>query len=445
MTATSCTTRRRVLGAAAGLTALGAAGCAQAGGPGESPLTGSTEKVTLEIWHWDAFFKDTMVSFGEGFTQRTPNATVNVLQLPLGDYYGTKLPAAIASDTAPAVVGVHPEYSHSTAAGGFYSDLGKYLNADKSFDKNDFFDVGLKAYSWKGRQYGIPHDSAFLHFYYNLELFQRQGIKTPLEYYKEGQWTWETYLDLANRLRRDTDGDGQPDQFGTNGENGLNWTRFTTFLWQNGADLFDAGYTRSTIASPAAQEAFTWLKETQRRAPTAQQAPTSSFNTGKIAFWHEWHVRGETYLKTLSYAFGVAPMVKGKQQAQIFHGGPAWAIVAAGKHPDASWQLIRHFTTKEAFQAQLQLWMMPARKSLDTDAFWATNKSLPPETRLAFQQAAKTGRATPRVAKFREMGQAINATVGKFMREESSVAAATQEAARELDRLLAEGGADPIK
>ena len=415
------------------------------GGGQEAPrLTQGTEQATLEVWHWDAFFKDTMVSLGEGFTTQHPNATVNVLQIPLGDYYGTKLPAAIASDTAPAVAGVHPEYSHSTA-GGFYKDLGTYLGADRSFDKSDFFDVGLKAYSWKGQQYGIPHDSAFLHFYYNLELFQRLGRRTPMEYHKEGRWTWETYLELANGFRRDTDGDGVVDQFGTNGENGLNWTRFTTFLWQNGADLFDAGYTRSTIDSPAVQEAFTWLKETQRLAPSGPQTQTSNFNTGKIAFWHEWHVRGETYLKTFQYAFGVAPMVKGKQQAQIFHGGPAWAIVAAGKHPDASWRLIRHFTTREAFQAQLQLWMMPARKSLDTDAFWATNKHLPPETRVAFQQAARSGRATPRVARFREVGQAINATVGKFMRDEASVAAATQEAVGKLDRLLAEGGADPAK
>ena len=146
-------TRRRVLLGAAGVAALGAAGCAQGGGGQEAAqLTSVKERATLEMWHWDAFFKDTMVSFGEGFTKLNPNATVSVLQIPLGDYYGTKLPAAIASDTAPAVVGVHPEYSHSTAAGGFYKDLGKYIAADKSFDKNDFFDVGLKAYSWKGVQ-----------------------------------------------------------------------------------------------------------------------------------------------------------------------------------------------------------------------------------------------------------------------------------------------------
>jgi len=88
---------------------------------------------------------------------------------------------------------------------------------------------------------------------------------------------------------------------------------------------------------------------------------------------------------------------------------------------------------------------MPARKSLDTDAFWATNRELPSETRTAFQLAARTGRATPRAARFREMEQTVAQTVGKFMRDELSVASATQEAAREIDRLLAEGGADPIK
>lgn len=437
-------TRRAIAGSALALPLLAA--CAQGGsGSTESAqLQGVKEKVTLEVWHWDGFFKDTMENLGQGFSAVNPNASVAVLQTPFSQYYD-KLQASIAGGTSPHVVGVHPLNSHSTANTGLYQDLNRYISADKSFDKADFFEVGLKAYSWKGQQYGIPHDSAFLHFYYNRELFRREGVKTPMELHNEGKWTWQTYLELANRFRRDTDGDGVVDQFGTNGENGLNYTRFTTFLWQNGADLFDAGYTKSTIASPAAQEAFTFLRETQRLAPQGEVARTSNFNTGKIAFWHDWHVRGETYLKNFQYQFGVAPMVKGKQQAQLFHGGPAWAMPAAGTSPDAAWQLVRHYTTKEAFTAQLQLWMMPARKSLDTNQFWASNSNLPPETRTAFQLAARTGRSTPRLARFNDVQAAINKTVGPFMRDEQSVASATAEAARELDRLLAEGGSDPTK
>ena len=36
--------------------------------------------------------------------------------------------------------------------------------------------------------------------FYNTALFQRAGKKTPTEYYKEGNWTWDTFRSLAKQM-----------------------------------------------------------------------------------------------------------------------------------------------------------------------------------------------------------------------------------------------------
>jgi len=45
--------------------------------------------------------------------------------------------------------------------------------------------------------------------FYNKKLFDQAGISYP-----SGDWTWEDFLAIAQKLTRDLDGDGATDQFG---------------------------------------------------------------------------------------------------------------------------------------------------------------------------------------------------------------------------------------
>ena len=442
-------TRRRWLqrtGAfAAGTLGTGVlAACAGLGQqPGATPETKVTQPTTIELWHWDEFFRDTMQKLGDRFTQSNPSVKVTVVVNSVVNNYYDKLQTAIVADASPAVVGVHPLRQHTTATSGMYRDLNRYIGNDKSFDKADFYDVGLKAHSWKGQQYGIPHDSALRLYYYNRDILEKEGVKTPLEYHKEGKWNWATYLDMAKRLTRDTNGDGEIDQFGTGGESAIAWGVYLSFLWQNQGDLFDAGYTKQTVTQAAAREAFTFMKEVSTMAPAAATGATRE--NGRVGIWQDWHPWSVLNASKFSYRYGVAPMVQGRAQTQLFTGGPAWGIPTAAKNPDSHWPVVKHLTSKESFTQMFQIAMMPARKSLDTDALWASNKNLPTEMRTAFQIAARTGRAMPRVSKFDEMNTALGQAITSFLRDQQSVGSATEVLARDLDRLLAESIVDPIK
>jgi len=50
--------------------------------------------------------------------------------------------------------------------------------------------------------------------YYNKTMFENYGVKTPKEYFMEGQWTWENFMKCAEEMTKDIDSDGKIDTYG---------------------------------------------------------------------------------------------------------------------------------------------------------------------------------------------------------------------------------------
>jgi len=69
--------------------------------------------------------------------------------------------------------------------------------------------------------------------YFNQSMFAKYKVKSPLEYYNEGSWTWENFAKCMTEITRDTDGDGTTDIYGLPGDSWVNlvnpqkWDGFT--------------------------------------------------------------------------------------------------------------------------------------------------------------------------------------------------------------------------
>ena len=58
----------------------------------------------------------------------------------------------------------------------------------------------LDIFSYKGDSYGVNYPwSGNTVFYYNKTMFEEYGVKTPTEYYMEGNWNWDTCLEIAQK------------------------------------------------------------------------------------------------------------------------------------------------------------------------------------------------------------------------------------------------------
>lgn len=96
---------------------------------------------------------------------------------------------------------------------------GYLLPVDDLFDFNDTkWSPVIRdqiAGSYDGRQYGFhPSVGAATGIYYNRAILEREGLTDPQKLVEQGEWTWDAFLEIAQKTTKDLDGDGKIDQWG---------------------------------------------------------------------------------------------------------------------------------------------------------------------------------------------------------------------------------------
>ena len=81
----------------------------------------------------------------------------------------------------------------------------------------------LDVVSRKDQSYGIVLPWAGnMMVYFNQSMFEKYNVKSPLEYYNEGNWAWESFAKCMAEITRDLDGDGTTDIYGLPGDSWIN-------------------------------------------------------------------------------------------------------------------------------------------------------------------------------------------------------------------------------
>ena len=148
--------------------------------------------VRAAVADWAAL-NQVEVEFIGGFDQNVIMGDINAGGNPDLLIYANKFPA-------PATSGIirpftEDEYAQlAKTCGNYYLDMLKY----------------------KGQSYGVqsPWSGGTL-CYYNKTVFENYGVKSPGEYFMEGNWNWDTYEKCMTEITRDLDGDGKMDIYGS--------------------------------------------------------------------------------------------------------------------------------------------------------------------------------------------------------------------------------------
>ena len=97
---------------------------------------------------------------------------------------------------------------------GFITPIDKYID----FDNHPYFGMTFQKSVgyWLGKHYGLSKSTGAPKFVtlYNREIFERDGLPDLHQFVNEGNWNWETLVDIAVRATKDFNGDGIIDQWG---------------------------------------------------------------------------------------------------------------------------------------------------------------------------------------------------------------------------------------
>ncbi len=262
-----------------------------------------------------------------------------------------KLEIAIASRTAADVIEQHYLGFPQFADLGAFLDLQPYIDRD-NYDLSDFFKVGLDAYRYQGRLYGLPLWGTGFALYYNKDLFDEFGYPYP-----DDTWTFEDFMAANEFFTRDIDGDGKYDIYGADPY------EFTNWLWSNGGEFVADDGTISNLDSPANIETLRFFERIIPHAVPAGEVRVG-FDSGKVAMQVAGPWKLATWDEEEYFELRVAPFPKGKAGRKCRYSGVGVCIWEGTESPDEAWEFVKFLCSPEGLKIVQPGDDIPSRKSL---------------------------------------------------------------------------------
>ncbi len=146
--------------------------------------------TVLEVYTWYDEI-DTFSTLAKGFMEKYPDIDVNVHYLPNNEV-SQGLQIALNGDRAVDVVAIS-----TPAAAAQLVDKGQIADLEEFLEGMDVSGLQtlLEYLDSEEGTYMLPYRNSAWVVFYNKKIFDQQGIPYP-----EGDWTWEDYGELAERL-----------------------------------------------------------------------------------------------------------------------------------------------------------------------------------------------------------------------------------------------------
>ncbi|WP_164234813.1 ABC transporter substrate-binding protein [Microbacterium hydrocarbonoxydans] len=387
--------KSRIL-AATGVIALATAtitGCSSAGAAG-----GDSDTLTFMFRGSDAE-KAAYTAAIEQF-EKDNDVDVKII-MTTADEYSTKLKAAITGKQIPDVFYVDPGSVQAYVKSGIIKDITEEVEA--SADLDNVWAYGVDSYRFDGKImgegaiYAMPKDIGPFSFGYNKTMFEAAGIPLPST---DTPYTWDEFIDVAEKLTLDTDGDGTLDQWGT----GLNvqWN-LQSFVWSNGGDWLNEDHTEVTVDTPEFAEAlqfFADMSNVAKVTPSTTDAQTldtyQRWMQGQIGFFPvgPWDV--PTYEK-LDFEWDLIPYPAGATgETATWTGTLGIAVAETTKNAELATKLAIYLSTDETAQQSLVDAGVQIPNLKDMADTWVSESTLPPANKQEFLDVANDyGRALP--------------------------------------------------
>ncbi|MBO5335809.1 MAG: sugar ABC transporter substrate-binding protein [Lachnospiraceae bacterium] len=276
-------------------------------------------------------------------------------EVTTSDEYGQKILAYKAADDMPDIFYVGPEAVASNVDDGYLLPLDEYVDAEVV---NNLWGAvgsayrydGVTAGTGEGSLYCLPKDFSTFAFAYNKDLFDAAGLAYPDP---ENPYTWDEFLEVCKQLTKDTDGDGEVDQWGT--ANALQWA-LDAFIYTNGGHFLNEDYTQVVIdGQQEFIDAFQYFADLTCKhgvTPTVEQDTAlggyQRWLDGQIGFYAcgTWDVGAFMDKNTFPYEWGLCAWPTGKTGVSMTRNGSVgFAVSADTESPEAAAALITLFST----------------------------------------------------------------------------------------------------
>lgn len=286
----------------------------------------------------------------ENFQKEHPEIKLDIDETPWGEFKD-KVKLQTTSRNAPALFISDSGYIATMGAMGNALDLSEKVKND--LNAEEYSNTLFAGKDSDGKIWGIPHGINSLAVFYNKDLFDEAGLDYPKE-----DWTFDDMMQMAQKLTKDINGDGEIDQYGimygTNISSG--WLPFV--LAAGGAPL-DETRTKSMFNDKKTVQGLKDFIEPRTKNITcdaewaAANGGTAAFYRGKIGMYIALQSNTaviETNKKAdLNYDVQIMPYGKSGKRPCVYVPN-LWVInsQATKEEQDAAWEFLKFFLNEES-------------------------------------------------------------------------------------------------
>jgi multiple sugar transport system substrate-binding protein len=409
---------------------------------------GGGDRLTLELANWADYYEAELEQrVLEPYERAHPG--LRVVQQSAATYqaeYRERILTSMAAGAPPDVFLLDNIDVPAFTNRGTVLDLAPYLPR-LGVDLKRYDPTVLSIFTRGAAVYALPKGYTPMVVVYNKDLFDRAGLAYPGD-----DWTWDDFIRIAKQLTKDTDHDGQVDQWGAAFDHrAFLWI---PWIWSGGGDVLCPGGRRATgcLDSPATVEAIRWYAgwvTTDSIVPRAYTLRKSlgdnlrMFATGKVAMitaGHFWIPNFRPYLAQhrLRMGFAEIPHRAGVPPATVVYAS-GLAVPALAPHRKRSVELAVYLADSLAQTIR-------AQAGLEVPSLASVAESLAARDTLGWERVFR--RATQharipwgaRIERWREVEAALPDILDRITIRGEDPATAAHDVARAIDRLLAAGG-----
>ncbi|OCA85880.1 ABC transporter substrate-binding protein [Bacillus sp. FJAT-27225] len=375
------------------------------------------------------------------FEAENEGVKVELVQVPWAEL-PNKLGVSIAGKSWPDIA---PVDISGSAVSIDQIDQGVIEQVDDLYTKDelkDFYPNALDAYKYDGKLYGVPNSMTVHTMLLNLDLFKERGVEPPAN----GEWTWDEFLDAAEKLTFDRDGDGKTDVFGFSTYILPGYYEAWPFFYIDGGSPLSKDMKKFTFNSPEAVDAIQRLADLKLKDKVSPESSGGADVGGTFQAWANEQQRTVAMQPWATWAIGaaqgkyptnfaVANYPTGKTGEPVTIGGVGgWTMFH--QEDKGKKKMVGEFmkfinTTDEQFTMAQKYGTFPARISTaDKDPY----KDNPQMARA--QEMSSQVVMLPRHPEWKKIDEAIQTELQLVFNGEKTAKQAMDDAQKKVDELL---------
>ncbi|MFJ3490955.1 ABC transporter substrate-binding protein [Leifsonia aquatica] len=423
-----------VLAATVGVVAL--AGCS--GSQGATTLD-TKAKVEIEVWSGQAdAAQKVIVGLAKEFEKEHPNVTINLSPgASSTDQLLQKLSAGFAGDQYPDM-----SYAFGSWAGQL-EDSGRTLDISADVKKpevkwDEFTAAARGTAQPTGKKViGFPAVVDNIGLLYNKTLFDKAGLAYPT-----ADWTWDDFRTAAKKLTDEANhiyGYG----YSVSGSEETTW-QYWPHLWQNGGAILNDDATKAEFASPAGDDALSFLRSMAVDDKSVYLDQTDVkfgqlFVNDRIGMITSgpWQLSD---LKTGGTKYGVVPLPGTNGDHQTVSGPDIWALFDHHDKNRAYWatQFAQWLTSAEQDERfNVAIGNLPLRSSEASSEAVAKEAAEYPGYEVFVANSANVKQTRPTTKGYAALSVAVGKSISQVLQGEGEPKAALEQAAKTADAALA--------